>query len=125
MAAQQLEIDDTTLFDNLDDRQVEFDGRVDGEDYQFAVQYSVIEALSGNQPDGDAEVSFRRYTRRRDVLRLLFASVIEAFCYRPLTLVFRLRAFWRMLRGDRRWGVMQREGFGAGRADGTQPRKAA
>jgi len=71
------------------------------------------------------EVSFRRYTRRRDVLRLLFASVIEAFCYRPLTLVFRLRAFWRMLRGDRRWGVMQREGFGAGRADGTQPRKAA
>ena len=61
MAAQQLEIDDTTLFDNLDDRQVEFDGRVDGEDYQFAVQYSVIEALSGNQPDGDAEASFRRY----------------------------------------------------------------
>ncbi|WP_333573358.1 DUF1488 family protein [Sphingomonas sp.] len=61
MAAQQLEIDDTTLFDNLDDRQVEFGGRVDGEDYQFAVQYSVLEALSGSQPDGDAEESFRRY----------------------------------------------------------------
>ncbi|WP_084584081.1 DUF1488 family protein [Sphingomonas azotifigens] len=61
MAAQQLEIDDTTLFDNLDDRQVEFGGRVDGEDYQFAVQYSVIEALSGSQPDGDVEESFRRY----------------------------------------------------------------
>ncbi len=61
MAAQQLEIDDTTLFDNLDDRQVEFGGRVDGEEYQFAVQYSVLEALSGSQPDGDAEESFRRY----------------------------------------------------------------
>ena len=61
MAAQQLEIDDTTLFDNLDDRQVEFGGRVDGEAYQFAVQYSVIEALSGSQPDGDAEDRFRRY----------------------------------------------------------------
>ncbi|WP_294251047.1 DUF1488 family protein [uncultured Sphingomonas sp.] len=61
MAAEQLEIDDTTLFDNLDDRQVEFDGRVDGESYQFAVQYSVIEALSGSKPDGDAEESFRRY----------------------------------------------------------------
>lgn len=61
MAAQQLEIDDTTLFDNLDDRQLEFGGRVDGEAYQFAVQYSVIEALSGSQPDGDAEERFRRY----------------------------------------------------------------
>ena len=71
------------------------------------------------------EVSFRRYTRRRDVLRLLAASVIEAFCYRPLTLVFRLNAFWRMLRGDRRWGVMQREGFGAGRTDDSSKRKAA
>jgi hypothetical protein len=57
------------------------------------------------------EVSFRRYTRRRDVLRLLVASVIEAFVYRPLTLVFRLKAFWKMLRGDRRWGAMKREGF--------------
>lgn len=61
MAAQQLEIDDTTLFDNLDDRQLEFDGEVDGDAYQFAVQYSVLEALSGSQPDGDAEESFRRY----------------------------------------------------------------
>ncbi|WP_294331069.1 DUF1488 family protein [uncultured Sphingomonas sp.] len=61
MAAQQLEIDDTTPFDNLDDRQVEFGGHVDGEAYQFAVQYSVLEALSGSQPDGDAEDRFRRY----------------------------------------------------------------
>lgn len=61
MAAQQLDIDDTTLFDNLDDRQLEFDGQVDGEAYQFAVQYSVLEALRGSQPDGDAEESFRRY----------------------------------------------------------------
>jgi cellulose synthase/poly-beta-1,6-N-acetylglucosamine synthase-like glycosyltransferase len=71
------------------------------------------------------EVSFRRYARRRDVLRLLFASVIEAFVYRPLTLVFRLQAFWRMLRGDRRWGVMKREGFGAGNTDDSPSRKAA
>jgi cellulose synthase/poly-beta-1,6-N-acetylglucosamine synthase-like glycosyltransferase len=69
------------------------------------------------------EVSFRRYTRPGDVVRLLLASVMEAFFYRPLTLVFRLRAFWRLLRGDRRWGEMKREGFGAGRTDDT--RKAA
>ena len=71
------------------------------------------------------EVSFRRYTRRRDVLRLLYASVVEAFVYRPMTLVFRLHAFWRMLRGDRRWGVMKREGFGAGHSGDSPTRKAA
>jgi cellulose synthase/poly-beta-1,6-N-acetylglucosamine synthase-like glycosyltransferase len=70
------------------------------------------------------EVSFRRYTRRRDVLRLLVASVIEAFAYRPLTLVFRLKAFWKMLRGDRRWGVMKREGF-RGQPASADRRKAA
>ncbi|WP_066726703.1 DUF1488 family protein [Sphingomonas pituitosa] len=61
MPATQLEIDATSIFDNLDERQVEFDGEVDGEEYQFAVQYSVLEALTGDQPDGDAEESFRRH----------------------------------------------------------------
>jgi cellulose synthase/poly-beta-1,6-N-acetylglucosamine synthase-like glycosyltransferase len=70
------------------------------------------------------EVSFRRYTRRSDVLRLLLHSVIEAFGYRQLTLFFRLKAFWRLARGDKRWGVMKREGFIAvTEPDGT--RKAA
>ena len=71
------------------------------------------------------EVSFRRYSRPSDVIRLLCASVLEAFAYRPLTLAFRLKAFWRLLRGDRRWGAMKREGFGAGRSDGSPTRKAA
>jgi hypothetical protein len=70
------------------------------------------------------EVSFRRYTRRRDVVRLLFASVLEAFLYRPVTLAFRLKAFWRMLRGDKRWGTMKREGFSS-RTASAEPRKAA
>ncbi|WP_404337926.1 DUF1488 family protein [Sphingomonas sp. MMS12-HWE2-04] len=61
MPSQQLGIDDSTIFDNLDDRQVEFDGEVDGEEYQFAVQYSVIEALTGDAPDGDAESGFRQH----------------------------------------------------------------
>jgi cellulose synthase/poly-beta-1,6-N-acetylglucosamine synthase-like glycosyltransferase len=59
------------------------------------------------------EVSFRRYRRPSDVLRLLLTTVIEAFGYRQLTLFFRVKAFWRVLRGDRRWGVMRREGFSA------------
>lgn len=59
------------------------------------------------------EASFRRYRRAGDVLRLLFTTLIEGFGFRQLTLVFRLKAFWRMLRGDRRWGIMKREGFGS------------
>jgi hypothetical protein len=59
--SQQLEIDASTVFDNLDERQVEFDGEVDGEEYQFAVQYSVLEALTGDEPDGDAENSFHQH----------------------------------------------------------------
>ena len=59
------------------------------------------------------EVSFRRYTRRVDVVRLLINAVVESFGYRQLTLLFRLRAFWKLARGERGWGAMQREGFGA------------
>lgn len=58
------------------------------------------------------EVSFRRYTRRVDVVRLLINAVVESFGYRQLTLAFRLRAFWKLARGERGWGAMQREGFG-------------
>ncbi|HEY2856532.1 MAG TPA: glycosyltransferase [Gemmatimonadaceae bacterium] len=70
------------------------------------------------------EVSFRKYKRPGDVLRLLMTSVIEAFVYRPLTLFFRLKAFWHLLRGDKRWGVMKREGFGRPTAE-PDTRKAA
>lgn len=59
--SSQIEIDLTSVFDNLGERQVEFTGEVDGDEYQFAVQYSVIEALSGEAPDGNAANSFNRY----------------------------------------------------------------
>jgi hypothetical protein len=45
------------------------------------------------------------------VLRLLFYAFAEAFGYRQLTVWYRLKAFWRVLRGDKRWGAMRREGF--------------
>jgi cellulose synthase/poly-beta-1,6-N-acetylglucosamine synthase-like glycosyltransferase len=56
------------------------------------------------------EISFRRYSTKRDLLKLLWFSLIESFGYRQLTLWFRLCAFPRYLRGDMRWGVMTREG---------------
>ncbi len=57
------------------------------------------------------EVTFRRYNSRSDVWRLLFFAVVEGFGYRQLTVYYRLHAFWKVFRGDRGWGVMQREGF--------------
>jgi cellulose synthase/poly-beta-1,6-N-acetylglucosamine synthase-like glycosyltransferase len=59
------------------------------------------------------EATFRRYRRSADVLRLLLCAFAEALGYRQITVWFRLKAFWRVLRGDRRWGAMRREGFAA------------
>ncbi len=59
--ADRLDIDNSSIFDNLDEQQVEFAGEVDGDEYQFAVQYDVLEALSGDAPDGDAADLFRRF----------------------------------------------------------------
>jgi len=60
------------------------------------------------------EVTFRRYNHRRDLWRLFFFALVEGLGYRQLTVVFRLHAFWKVMRGDTGWGVMQREGFAKG-----------
>ena len=60
MPADQIDIDTASIFDNSDEQQVEFDGEVDGEAYQFAVQYDLLEALTGDAPDGDAAITFNR-----------------------------------------------------------------
>lgn len=44
-----LTIDTATFTNNPTDYQVEFAGTVDGEQQQFAVKYSVLEALAGEQ----------------------------------------------------------------------------
>lgn len=53
MAANRLEIDNSTLLDNVEEQQVEFSAEVDGDEYEFAVQYDVLEALSGDRPDSE------------------------------------------------------------------------
>lgn len=64
--ALQLDIDISTIFDNIDEHQVEFSGEVDGDEYEFAVKYSVLEAVSGEAPDDNAEVLFNQFI---DVIR--------------------------------------------------------
>ena len=61
MAEDRLDIDMKTLEDNSDLRQVEFEGEVSEERYQFAVQYDVLEALSAVSPEGEAVTLFKQH----------------------------------------------------------------
>jgi len=58
------------------------------------------------------EVSFRRYRRFGDLLRMLFFATVENFGYRQRTVWWRLKAFATVWRGSRGWGDMVRKGFG-------------
>lgn len=61
MPAGQIEIDTGSLLDNIDAEQVEFSAEIDGDEYDFVVLYDVLEALSGDRPDGDAVDTFNRF----------------------------------------------------------------
>ena len=62
MADDRLDIDMKTIEDNGDLRQVEFEGEVSDERYQFAIQYDVLEALSTLSPETDAAGIFKQHT---------------------------------------------------------------
>jgi cellulose synthase/poly-beta-1,6-N-acetylglucosamine synthase-like glycosyltransferase len=67
---------------------------------------------------GLEELSFRRYPRVRDLLRLLGVAVTENVGYRQLSTYWRVRGMVSKLRGAKSWGVMERKGF---RAAGAGP----
>jgi cellulose synthase/poly-beta-1,6-N-acetylglucosamine synthase-like glycosyltransferase len=58
------------------------------------------------------EFSFKRYLRRVDFWKLIGFALVEGLGYRQMTVLFRLHAFWKHLRGVESWGKMTREGFG-------------
>jgi cellulose synthase/poly-beta-1,6-N-acetylglucosamine synthase-like glycosyltransferase len=57
------------------------------------------------------EVSFRRYGRFGDVVRLLLYAMLEAFGYRQRTVWWRLKAFVNVWKRRQVWGEMVRKGF--------------
>ena len=59
------------------------------------------------------EVSYGKYPRLRDILRLAWYSVAENFGYRQLTVWWRLKGIWQHLTGRRfAWKSIARTGFG-------------
>lgn len=61
---------------------------------------------------GLEELSFRRYSRTRDLLTLFGIAVLENFGYRQLNAFWRIRGFISKIRGVSSWGAMERKGFG-------------
>ncbi len=57
------------------------------------------------------EISFRRYPGWIDLTKLILFSILENFGYRQLLSIFKVKAFWDVLRRRRAWGKMDRTGF--------------
>jgi len=58
------------------------------------------------------EMSFRRYPGWVDLTKLLVFAVLENLGYRQMLALFKVRAFWDVVRRRRTWGRMDRSGFG-------------
>lgn len=57
------------------------------------------------------ELTFRRYNRRGDLIRLMWLSIVENFGYRQLSTYWRLRGLMSARRSAKGWGAMVRKGF--------------
>jgi cellulose synthase/poly-beta-1,6-N-acetylglucosamine synthase-like glycosyltransferase len=57
------------------------------------------------------ELSFRRYPRASDLLRLFALALVEHFGYRQLNAWWRLKGIISAMRGVQGWGHMTRKGF--------------
>lgn len=56
-------------------------------------------------------LSFRVYSRRRDVLVLFLMAILENFGYRQMSTLWRCRGLWQWVsRSKHKWGIMKRSG---------------
>ena len=61
------------------------------------------------------EFSFRRHSRGREAVRLLWFALLENLGYRQVTDFWRVQAFVDLARRHRHWGEMKRRGLGIAR----------
>lgn len=57
------------------------------------------------------ELSFHRYNKRREVVKMLFTSVLEPIFYHPVILFSTIRGNFKFFTGEKTWGKMERQGF--------------
>ena len=85
--------------------------------WPFALFYYLLAVVAGIFVSIGAlvleEVSYGKYPRLRDILRLAWYSVAENFGYRQLTVWWRLKGIWlHLTKRQAKWGQMVRRGFG-------------
>jgi cellulose synthase/poly-beta-1,6-N-acetylglucosamine synthase-like glycosyltransferase len=73
--------------------------------YFFAVSLSIWSVLF-------EEVTFHKYERRRDVLRLVATAFMEPLFYHPLVMLMTIKGNLDKLLSRNKWGKMERKGFG-------------
>ena len=76
--------------------------------YTFAVSLSTWAVLF-------EEMTFHKYQKRGDVLKLIGTAFLEPFFYHPLTVMWAVKANFDYFTGKKGWGKMEREGFNNGR----------
>ncbi len=74
--------------------------------YAFATMLSIGSVML-------EEITYRRYNRWLDMVRLVTYCIFEHFPYRQLHMFWRLRGMWQFLQGDLKWATMHRVGFRA------------
>ena len=86
-------------------------------DWRFAELFFLAAVVYGSLLSVAAvvleELSFRRYPKVTDLLRLVAYGVLENFGYRQLATWWRIVGVIDYLRGRRGWGTMKRKGFAA------------
>ncbi|HKS17466.1 MAG TPA: glycosyltransferase [Planctomycetota bacterium] len=90
--------------------------------WPFALFYYLVAVVAGIFVSIGAlvleEVSYGKYPRLRDILRLAWYSVAENFGYRQMTVWWRIKGIWQhFTRRQAKWGQMTRQGFGAPKPD--------
>jgi hypothetical protein len=84
-------------------------------DWRFAELFFLTAVVYGSLLSVAAvvleELSFRRYPRARDLLKLIAFGVLENFGYRQLATWWRIGGIVDYVRGRQGWGRMRRRGF--------------
>jgi cellulose synthase/poly-beta-1,6-N-acetylglucosamine synthase-like glycosyltransferase len=57
------------------------------------------------------ELSFHKYKKKREILKMLFTAMLEPIFYHPFILFFTIRGNFKFFIGEKSWGSMDRIGF--------------
>jgi poly-beta-1,6-N-acetyl-D-glucosamine synthase len=80
--------------------------------YSFSLSLSLYALMT-------EEYSFSRYTRKRDISKMILIAMIEPFYFHPRVVVWSLKGNLDLLKGKKSWGEMTRSGFAQSKKPAT------